>query len=62
MEWNTLCFGLGVPDPSPTMPGKAAKRERTAGVTWHSEAAKPERRRESDSEPEIRSSVWLSKT
>ncbi len=43
------------------MAGKADKRERTAGVTWHSEAARPERRA-ADHEPVIGSSVLASKT
>ncbi len=40
MKWRTPCLGRGVPLPEPTMDGKAARSERTAGAMWLMEAAK----------------------
>ncbi len=59
--WKTPCFGFGVPDPSPTMAGKEARSERTAGVMWQSAAANPDWRGP-DTDPEIGSRDVASKT
>jgi hypothetical protein len=43
MVWQILCFGDGLPFPSPTMAGKEASRERTDGDMEQRAAANFER-------------------